>query len=116
MDKPYLIIILLLVFVAAGGIGYYLYGNSCETMSIKMRNLIDEANFCNNASDCNVTTLGCPFGCYNFVNKNANLSEITAMSKSYNGKCPNCTYKCPIPPPTDQVACLKNKCVDKRFA
>ncbi len=115
MDKPYLVITLLLIFLAAGGIGYYFYGNSCETTSLKMRSLMDEANFCNDPSDCNITSLGCPFGCYNFVNKDANLSAITEMSKGYNLKCPSCTYKCPIPPPTDQIACLNGKCVDKRF-
>jgi eight-cysteine-cluster-containing protein len=70
---------------------------------------IDSANFCQKSSDCTSETFGCPFGCNNLVNNNADLGQIRSLIKKYNEISPQCVYKCPAQP--KNLICENNKCV-----
>ncbi len=53
---------------------------------------IKAANYCSSDSDCVIESFGCPFGCYNYVNKKES-TNIKSAIKDFEGK--RCMYKCP---------------------
>jgi len=114
MEKAYIVAIFVLMVFAAG-ISYYTLTQSCESTSLELSKRLDLMNYCNDSSECKIVSLGCPFGCYRFVNENANLSEIAELSGKYKANCPECVYKCPISPEQEQISCENNKCIDKRY-
>lgn len=66
---------------------------------------IDKANYCNVKEDCVDAGSKCPFGCYNYVNKNE-VGRISKMIDSYSGT--KCVYSCLYCP---GVECRNNKCI-----
>ena len=45
---------------------------SCDDMEDEIKSMLNKVNYCNSVSDCLVEwTYYCPFGCYQFFNKNA---------------------------------------------
>ena len=72
---------------------------------------LKKANYCRKDSDCDVLTLGgsyITFGCYHFVNKEANKDKFYERMKSYAQNCARAIDECaPAPSPT----CVSNKCI-----
>ena len=64
---------------------------------------IEKANYCNTKDDCVNAGGKCPFGCYNFVNKNEAL-RIKSLVDSYKS---NCVYQCI----SCHADCQNNKCI-----
>jgi len=92
--------------------------DNCSHLETQIKDLIDQANYCDNDSDC---TFGgtefilCPFGCYVLVNKDVDLNEIERGVKQYSEDCGGCVYECPYDPAPDDIKCINNKCTDIRF-
>ncbi len=98
-----------------------IFGNlvfpNCDNIEKQINELLKKANYCNADSDCKTSDvyLGCPFGCYNLVNKNSDLSGIKASGEVYGRICGNCVYRCQIKPTQEQIKCRNGKCIDNRF-
>lgn len=93
------ILLLLLVIVVFNG---------CSSESyIKER--IEKANYCEEDSDCTVASFGCPFGCWNHINK-AEVKELQKLVNAYNKEASPCKYKCSVSPRDSDLECANNKC------
>lgn len=68
-----------------------------------IENKIDEANYCEKDSDCVDAGSKCPFGCYNYVNKDE-VDQIKELIEGYNSKCVYSCLSCP------SVICNNSKC------
>jgi hypothetical protein len=80
----------------------------------EIKNLIKDMNYCEQDSDCGFLrekiSLGCPFGCFNLVNKNADASQIISLgTKYFEQNNPTCLYSCTLEP--EEIRCLNNKCI-----
>ena len=88
----------------------------CSELEDKINELIKEANYCKEDSDCIISTeFWCPFGCYNLFNKDAGLTGIREEIKKYREKCQQCKYKCGLAPTAEDIKCKNSKCIDVRF-
>ncbi|KKR22004.1 MAG: hypothetical protein UT48_C0001G0017 [Parcubacteria group bacterium GW2011_GWE2_39_37] len=65
---------------------------------------IQKANYCQIDADCIDAGGKCPFGCYNYVNKDRVL-EISKKIETYTSKCVYGCISCPT------AKCSNNKCV-----
>jgi len=65
---------------------------------------IDAANYCETKEDCVDAGGRCPFGCYNYVNKDK-VEHIKELLDSYQGQC---EYKCTM---CLEVKCDQGKCI-----
>lgn len=81
----------------------------CLPIEAHVRDLIDSSQGCDVDSDCAIGHLGCPFGCVDTYNNNAE-TEILKEVKSYRGQCHSCEYVCPAPFGEFQAVCQNNKC------
>lgn len=92
--------------------------SDCGSLMDMIKALLNEANYCINASDCIISDLqpGCPFGCYLLVNKNASLEGIRGCLETYQDECPQCEYKCMTTPEEGDIGCIGGKCTDVRYA
>lgn len=84
-------------------------------MHDEIENQFEEANFCEQDSDCKTMVLGgwyIDFGCYKFVNKSIDESELYAKIKKYKDdmRCSLLIDDC-APSPTS--VCVNKKCVVK---
>ena len=82
-----------------------------EKLKTEINNKIEAANYCDVTSDCKIESFGCPFGCWNLVNKNANINEINSMVEEYNKVGEICIYDCLPQPKENEIKCVNNKCV-----
>lgn len=90
--------------------------NACEEAKTEISDLLDKANYCEKNGDCKTITLGCPFGCYNFVNKNSNSQNIQlAYSEYEKQQCSICKYFCIEPPTSNEIKCINKKCTNTRL-
>ncbi len=88
----------------------------CEKEKSDVMNLLEEAGSCTEDSQCiALPGYGCPFGCYNLVNKNADITEAGKLAEKYRETCAQCMYKCAAPPASDKIACKNSKCADTRY-
>lgn len=93
---------------------------NADDLEAEIKNLIEQANYCEVDLDCELLSeefsLGCPFGCFNLVNKNADFSKILDFSKKYF-ELENviCDYSCMSEPSLEEIKCVEGKCVDTRF-
>jgi hypothetical protein len=94
----------------------------CRRMRYDVLSLLGKANYCQTDNDCVVPALGlgCPFGCYFVMNRNASLSGdvVNAMVKAgydYHRACPVCEQICLSPPGVEDLKCRYGKCADRRF-
>ncbi len=87
----------------------------------EIKRLLNEANYCAIDSDCIVldTNFGCPFGCHNLGNRNADLTRINTLWEAYQKSREKsgsfCVYSCITSPEPWEIKCVNNKCVDARF-
>lgn len=88
-----------------------------ELLKEEIIDLLKKANYCKVDTDCLVLTeFWCPFGCYNLINKNTDLTEIREkIGKHYKFPGAGCKYKCPLPPKPEEVKCKNGKCIDTRY-
>lgn len=97
-------------------VGTSLDKKSCNELENDIHKKIEDANYCATDADCAIAQFGvCPFGCYNFVNKNADTSAIKNLLGAYTSRCKACIYKCTSPPAPEEIYCRNNKCVDGRL-
>jgi uncharacterized protein YxeA len=82
---------------------------NCEELKNEIMAKMEDANFCETDNDCKTYSLGCPFGCGNYVNKNYDMSKVLSDVESYQ-VCPDteCDYMCEMPAPPE---CKNKKCV-----
>lgn len=83
---------------------------NCDELEKEIKNLLEEANYCENDFDCAFEWgYYCPFGCYKFFNKKADLQEIDDKVKIFReNECNFCEYECIE---FCDVKCVNNKCV-----
>ena len=73
---------------------------------LKERNInsrVEKANYCNVDTDCLDAGGKCPFGCYNYVNKDS-ANEISRLIESFDSRCVYGCLSCPT------AICENNKC------
>lgn len=88
----------------------------CDKEKNEIMNLLEEARSCTEDSQCILAPgYGCPFGCYNIVNKNADLGKAEKLVEKYAGTCNKCMYKCAAPPTSGEIACKNSTCIDTRY-
>ncbi len=113
--KIKLILILSVMLIAAALIFSEYIQPAMQEREIKR--LLEEANYCAADSDCAVldTNFGCPFGCFNLGNKNADLTGVKALWEAWQ-KNPStiCIYSCLESPKPEEIKCTNDKCVDTR--
>lgn len=86
----------------------------CEKLEDKIVKEIErELNYCKTASDC-VLLNGCPYGCNNLINKNADLQKFAEMNSEYTDKCSSCEANCRNALRSGEIDCVKKKCVSTR--
>jgi len=100
MDKK-ILYLLVLVIILGVLVGFAVFGSSAEA---DIRTEIENANYCENTSDCTVVFGQCPFGCYLPVNNSA-AGRIESLVSSYES---NCAYICIE---LKGVKCVNNKCM-----
>lgn len=69
----------------------------------RIKNLLDEANVCNQAEDCALIGSKCPFGCEIYVHKDR-ADELRPLVENYDSQC---EYGCIQ---TFGVECVQNRC------
>lgn len=82
--------------------------------SDKIQAEIVSKNYCENDSDCLYTSFGCPFGCWNYINKNENnrIKELVTDWHKHKPVHSHCMYKCGTPMEGDKnPVCINNKCM-----
>ena len=123
------ILFFLLIFVIFKSVNYgspleqkngkkeFLSGDTCEIKLEKINKWIDEKNYCETVDDCQVdeSHFGCPVGCYQLINKGEGLEDVQVAYNAYVESCGACLFDCGRTPVKDEVRCVKNKCVDKRY-
>ncbi len=85
---------------------------NCSLLAEQIREKISKANYCEKDEDCIIVSFGCPFGCYNLINKKE-VEAIRLLVKKYDecGGGTRCVYRCPTPP--ENVRCENGVCVSK---
>jgi len=118
----FLLIVIILAIIVGGGafiiarqefpvISYFIFPKSCQSIHNGIEKEFEEANFCNQDTDCKVISLGGPyieFGCYKFVNVNTDEAKLMEKVKAYDIKCGPMIDKCAV---VSKVVCISNKCV-----
>lgn len=107
--KVVLLLIMLLVLVSA-----LVLLNIQNIRKIKVKCLLEKANYCAKSTDCVVVAYGCPFACYNLINKTYNTSLIESEVNKFNAKGISCIYDCNRAPKENEIGCINKKCVDLR--
>lgn len=90
----------------------------CAELETEIRTMIDNANQCNQNTDCVVTSeFSCHFGPYHLVNKSADLTILRQRLEQYTQSCKKlCNmYELTYSPTQEQLKCIANKCVDTRL-
>jgi len=121
--KFLLIVIILAIAVGAGAftlarqkfpvINSFIFPKSCKSLHDGIEKEFEDANFCNQDSDCKTMSLGgqyITFGCYKFVNKSTNEQALYDKMEKYYQKCTSPIDECM---PTPESVCVNNKCTKK---
>jgi hypothetical protein len=89
--------------------------NDCNELENELDEMLSSANHCKKDSDCKKINLGCPFGCYNLVNIDANTSDIAMAYSEFETNCNKCYFDCDRDPTPNEIKCINNSCVDTRY-
>ena len=99
--------------------GAKLSPQKCKALHREIENDLKNANYCQEDSDCRTLELGGPlveFGCFHFVNKNVDTSEIYKKMIIYSQRCSDLIDDCSAAP---LPKCVDRKCImaeyDNRF-
>jgi len=68
--------------------------NACGSLEQEISAQIGKMNSCQSATDC-VLINGCPYGCNRLINKDADWSDLLALTREYKAKCGECDRQCP---------------------
>lgn len=85
----------------------------CEKIAKKMTAAIEDMNECKTAADC-VLLNGCPYGCNNLINKNADMKDFAELRSEYRDTCGTCESACMRALRPEEIACEKGRCVSTR--
>jgi hypothetical protein len=97
------VIVFIVFILLIGSIVFIFNFSKIKEQSIKVA--IKRANYCEVAADCVDAGGKCPFGCYNYVNKNE-VEYVAKLIQSYDSTC---IYDCVLCP---SAICISNKCVE----
>jgi len=123
----YLIVVAGLVLIVLGYVLYNYYNTdksslvinqptgdfTCEDLYDEIENDIDNANYCNTDTDCEILMLGgwyVDFGCYHFINKDVDQEQFFRKMSIYKEKCSQVINECA---PSPDAKCELNRCVPK---
>ncbi|MBU0707967.1 hypothetical protein KKG41_06370 [Patescibacteria group bacterium] len=87
-------------------------GQTCEEMYDSIENDLDNANYCDQDSDCDAILLGgryMEFGCYHYINKNIDQSSILQNMYIYDEKCDEMINDCDL---ALEAQCVSGECVE----
>ena len=88
--------------------------SECEKLEAKIaREVKKELNYCESASDCTLLN-GCPYGCNNLINKNADMGALAELSSEYTDTCGACETDCRNVLKPHEIKCEDGKCVSTR--
>ena len=92
------------------------YQGDCRKYQDEILAFIDEKNYCTTDLDCaiNVKDFDCPFGCWQIINKDANLFKTKQLMRNYHKKCGICDYDCVFGPKPEDIKCVNEKCVNTK--
>lgn len=78
--------------------------SACVSAEDDIKTAIEEANYCEMKSDCDMVYSRCPFDCYVLVHQ----SQSEKIHDLIHGYKSMCEYGCIQPPDFD---CVENRCV-----
>ena len=117
--KIIVIIVLALVFIAIVFAWYSLRDGGattgkCEKLEEKIvKEVKKNLSYCESASDC-VLLNGCPYGCNNLINKNADMGKLAELNSEYTDTCGACEINCRNALKPHEIKCEDSKCVSTR--
>ncbi len=80
---------------------------NCGAMRMEIDELLEELNYCETKADCVAVNFDCPFGCWKFVNKNAETEKAQELVQEFTQTCMSCEYACGEKP---EAECVNGKC------
>ncbi|MBD3359833.1 MAG: hypothetical protein GF365_03975 [Candidatus Buchananbacteria bacterium] len=95
--------LLIIIIVILGFVLFFYFDRDTEQQIIQEQ--INQANYCQQTSDCVQLTGQCPFGCYIYVN----IDEAARIQKLIDDYESDCIYGCIEPP---EFECRDNKCTE----
>jgi len=125
MKKIYIISSIIILAVLIIGISVFyktkkqiVFSGDCNQLITQINGLVEEANYCNADTDCEISTEATKFcGCWGLISKNTDLSIIKEGNEKY-GKlnCPTLMCgECMLIPQQGDIKCVNRKCVDSRL-
>lgn len=113
-------IIITIVLVITALILFFLLRNEekrglseCEKLTSKIVKEIEDMNYCTSKGDC-VLMNGCPYGCNNLINKDADLNKFSELNSEYRNICPDCEQSCRNALKAEEIKCEDGECVSTR--
>ncbi|MEI8347259.1 MAG: hypothetical protein WCG27_07315 [Pseudomonadota bacterium] len=107
----YFVLIVLLLFIQP----LAAKGDACDSFTKGIIHELEALNSCKEGKDCFITSFGCPYGCYNLLNKEKMKDLLSIREKIDKRKeCGNCKYDCDVYPKPQEIKCLAGKCVHQR--
>jgi len=104
-------IMLLLIVLGYSFNRFFVEPNMCKSFHEDVESQLEQANHCEQDSDCDVIMLGgkyVEFGCHHYINMNENKTLFYEQMDVYNERCSKIIDKC-APSPTPY--CVNGKCV-----
>lgn len=101
-------------------ITYSVSKKDCQTFEKELTTLLNNSRLCNKDRDCvllNEIPLGCPFGCYRYINKKHDKTKILNLIREYQQTCdPECLIQleCMSPPKDTEIFCIDNECTQTK--
>lgn len=115
-----LIGILIVIIIVAGGWWVWNHYRSpiCSALEQQIKEEVEKVNYCNTNEECiseytgGKTTLLEVFGCYVFINKNADLTKFNELKEGWvKNSCSSVIDNCA---PAPLLTCINNKCVEQQ--
>ncbi|MDJ0656956.1 MAG: hypothetical protein QNJ40_22540 [Xanthomonadales bacterium] len=84
----------------------------CQDMESSVRLTIARSQVCTTDADCEVISLGCPFGCATPIQSTAYVA-ISTLNEAFQDRCAYCLSGCASDPPP--AVCRAGQCALERF-
>jgi hypothetical protein len=120
-NRTSFVIALLIIIIVIFSIGYFKKIEARRdkpSIEAAIQIEIDKANYCDEDTDCILVSFGCPFGCWDYINKSEE-DNLKKLIKEYHKNIwpDNCVYKCHIPSRADKnPICSNNKCITHKMS